>query len=133
MKDNTQEKNLIERNENNIFGKIKNFFRNLFGKKDIEVNNIVDENVEMEMEKSETFRSSLKDTENNDETNIFELQRRYRNGEIAGTDLTQDQINALCQLYDSQISDMKRTIAAKEQQLAKYKKINKQKIEGNNI
>ena len=32
MKENTQEKDLIERNEdNNIFGKIKNFFRNLFG------------------------------------------------------------------------------------------------------
>ena len=35
MKDNTQEKNLIERNENSIFGKIKNFFKNLFGKKEV--------------------------------------------------------------------------------------------------
>ena len=34
MKDNTQEKNLIEKNENNIFGKIKNFFRKIFGKKE---------------------------------------------------------------------------------------------------
>ena len=34
MKDNTQEKNLIEKNEdNNIFIKIKNFFRNIFYKK----------------------------------------------------------------------------------------------------
>ena len=31
MKDNTQEKNLIEKNEdNNIFIKIKNFFRKIF-------------------------------------------------------------------------------------------------------
>ena len=30
MENNTQEKDLIERNESTIFGKIKNFFRNLF-------------------------------------------------------------------------------------------------------
>ena len=29
MENNTQEKDLIERNESTIFGKIKNFFRNL--------------------------------------------------------------------------------------------------------
>ncbi len=124
MKDNTQEKNLIERNEVNIFGKIKNFFKTLFGKKDIEVNDIVDENIEMEMEKSDTFRSSIKNIEN-DADNIFELQRRYRKGEIADADLTQEQINSLCQLYDSQIIELKRNISAKERQLAKYKKENR--------
>ena len=65
MKDNTQEKNLIERNENSIFGKIKNFFKNLFGKKEVEVNNLVDEATEMEMEKSEAFRSSIRNVEVN--------------------------------------------------------------------
>ena len=33
MKDNTQEKNLIERNEENIFIKIKNFFKGYSEKK----------------------------------------------------------------------------------------------------
>ncbi len=104
MKDNTQEKNLIERNEENIFIKIKNFFKGLFRKKGEEVNKTVNEDIEI------------------DENNIFELQRRYRKGEIADSELTQEQINALCQLYDSQIADLKRNISAKEQQLAKYKK-----------
>lgn len=121
MKDNTQEKNLIERNEENIFIKIKNFFKGLFGKKCEEVNNTVNEEIEMEMEKSEVFRSNIRNIEI-DENNIFELQRRYRKGEIADSELTQEQINALCQLYDSQIADLKRNISAKEQQLAKYKK-----------
>ena len=121
MKDNTQEKNLIERNEESIFVKIKNFFKGLFGKKAEEVNNTVSEDIEMEMEKSEVFRSNIRNIEI-DENNIFELQRRYRKGEIADSDLTQEQINALCQLYDSQIADLKRNISAKEQQLAKYKK-----------
>ena len=34
MKDNTQEKNLIEKNENNIFVRIKNFFKKIFVKKE---------------------------------------------------------------------------------------------------
>ena len=120
MNDNTQEKNLIERKENNVFEKIKNFFRNLFGKKE-EVNNIVDEDLEMEMEKSIDFRESLKNFEV-DNNNIYELKRRYHNDEISEDDLTQEQINQLCQLYDSQIADLKKTIAAKEQMLANYKK-----------
>ena len=120
MNDNTQEKNLIERKENNVFEKIKNFFRNLFGKKE-EVNNIVDEDLEMEMEKSIDFRESLKNFEV-DNNNIYELKRRYHNDEISEDDLTQEQINQLCQLYDSQIADLKKTIAAKEQMLENYKK-----------
>lgn len=121
MENNTQEKNLVERNEDNIFEKIKSFFKNLFGKKEIEINNIVDDDIEMEMEKSESFRSNMRNIYI-DENNIFELQRRYQKGEIADNDLTQEQINALCQLYDSQIADLKRSISAKEKQLAKYKK-----------
>ena len=121
MKDNTQEKNLIERNENSIFGKIKNFFQNLFGKKEVEVNNLVDEATEMEMEKSEAFRSSIRNIEVN-ENNIFELQRRYHKGEVSVKELTNEQINALCDLYDDKIADLKKTIAAKEQMLENYKK-----------
>lgn len=121
MKDNTQEKNLIERNENSIFGKIKNFFKNLFGKKEVEVNNLVDEATEMEMEKSEAFRSSIRNIEVN-ENNIFELQRRYHKGEVSVKELTNEQINALCDLYDDKIADLKKTIAAKEQMLENYKK-----------
>ena len=121
MKDNTQEKNLVERNEDNIFEKIKNFFKNLFGKKEVEVNNLVDEATEMEMEKSEAFRSSIRNIEVN-ENNIFELQRRYHKGEISVKELTNEQINALCDLYDDKIADLKKTIAAKEQMLENYKK-----------
>ena len=132
MKDNTQEKDLIERNEDNIFGKIKSFFKNLFKKDKVEVNNVVDDNLEMEMEKSGVFRNSLKDIETDDD-NVFELQRRYQQGEISDNELTQKQINDLCRLYDIQIADLKKTIAAKEQILVNYKKNNRQKVEGNNM
>ena len=122
MKDNTQEKNLIERNENNIFGKIKSFFRKIFSKKEENTENEIDESVLEEAEKSYNFREYIKRTED-EETVLFELQRRYCRGEIADSDLTQEQINSLCMLYDKQIEDLKRTIKSKEQQVAKYKKV----------
>ena len=122
MKNNTQEKNLIEKNEKNIFEKIKIFFRKILSKKQEPTENEVNEDILVEAEKSYSFRDYIKRTEN-DDTELFELQRRYRNGEIADSDLTQEQINSLCMLYDKQIEDLKRTIKSKEQQVAKYKKV----------
>ena len=133
MKDNTQEKNLIEKNENNnIFGKIKNFFRKIFGKKEDSVKSEIEEiKNNNEQEKNDSLKEYIKRI-NDEETEILELQMRYRRGEIADNDLTQEQINSLCMLYDKQIKELKRTIKAREQQLSKYKKMNKQKVEENN-
>ncbi len=126
MNDNTQEKNLIEKNEDNIFGKIKNFFRKIFGNKQENSESKVDEDVLIEAEKSYSFRDYIRKT-GDDDTELFDLQQRYRRGEIADSELTQEQINSLCMLYDKQIQDLKRTIESKEQQVIKYKKLNKQK------
>ena len=61
MKDNTQEKNLIEKNENNIFGKIKNIFRKIFGKKEAplksETEEIINNN---EHEKNDGFKEYIR-------------------------------------------------------------------------
>lgn len=120
MRENTQEKELIEKNEENIFGKIKNFFKNLFGKKEVDVNNISNEELEMEMEKSEYFRNSIRNIEV-DENNIFELQRRYHSGEISVEELTDEQIDVLCDLYDEQIADLRKRIASINQMIDNYK------------
>lgn len=122
MEKNTQEKNLIEKNENTIFSKIKNFFRNIFSKKENKIENEVDENVLVEAEKSYEFRNYVKNIDS-EENELFELQKRYRKGEIAEGDLTQEQISALCLLYDRQIRNLKKTIEFKEKQIEKYKKI----------
>ena len=129
MKDNTQEKNLIEKNEdNNIFIKIKNFFRNIFYKKNDNSIKQTKETVTEETDNNYSFKSYIKRTES-EETKLLDLQNRYRKGEIADDDLTQEQINSLCMLYDKQIEDLKRTIEAKKQQISKYKKIDKPRVE----
>ena len=108
MKDNTQ---------------IKAFFKKIFRKTQENNENEINEDVLIEAEKSYSFVDDLKITED-DNTKLFKLQQRYRRGEIADGDLTQEQINSLCLLYDKQIEELKRTIKSKEQQIAKYKKIN---------
>ena len=124
MEENTQEKNLIEKEEKiTLFGKIKNFFKNLFGKKQAEV---VNEEI-VEKEVSNDFKESIKMTED-EETKLLDLQRRYRRGEIAENDLTDEQIEALCDLYDKQIEELKESIRIKEEKIAERKR----KIENNN-
>ena len=123
MEENTQEKNLIEKKEKvNVFSKIKNFFKNLFNKNKIEV---IEESVEKEA--SNEFKESIKMTED-EETKLLDLQKRYRRGEIAENDLTEEQIDALCDLYDKQIEDLKKSIKLKEERIAEHKR----KIENNN-
>ena len=122
MENNTQEKDLIERNESTIFGKIKNFFRNLFKKK--EISKISEEKeVDIHEEKKQEFKEYVKKTEDED-TQLLDSQRRYRKGEIGDNDLTEEQIEALCDLYDRQIISLKKSIEAKQQQITEYKKAN---------
>ena len=128
MEENTQEKNLIEKKEKaSIFGKIKNFFKNIFSKKQVE---IVEEETIVKETNSE-FKESIKMTED-EETKLLDLQRRYHRGEIAENDLTDEQIDALCDLYDKKIEEIKNTIKMKEEQIEEYRKTRKQKIEKNN-
>ena len=124
MEENTQEKNLIEKKEKfNLFGKIKNFFKNLFGKKQAEI--VHEETVEKETVNE--FKESIKMTED-EETKLLDLQNRYRRGEIADNDLTEEQIDALCDLYDKQIEELKESIRIKEEKIAEHKR----KVENNN-
>lgn len=117
MGENTQEKNLIEKEEKGIFIKIKKFFKNLFKRnKDIDK-----EEINSEKEEHSNFKEYIKMTED-EETKLLELQRKYRAGEIAENDLTDEQIDDLSKLYDKQIEELKKSIALKEQKIAEYKK-----------
>ena len=79
MKDNTKEKSLIAVNENSIFYKIKNFFRNLFHKhKAIESSNVIQNGINVALEKENnknSFMESLKNIEN-EETKLLKLQKK---------------------------------------------------------
>ena len=126
MEENTQEKNLVEKKEG-IFGKIKNFFKGLFRK-----NTAIEEAEEQTVNtvKENEFKETIKKIDDED-TKLLELQRRYRRGEVAESDLTEQQIDDLSELYDRQIEELKKSIELKEQKIAEYKKRKQPKVEEN--
>ena len=123
MKENTQHKSLVQINENGIFYKIKNFFKDLFNRNNNTTNYaIVKEDksiVESENTKN-TFMESIKNIEN-EETKLLKLQKQYRSGEIKEEELTQEQVNSLCALYDKQIANLRKSNEIRKQKLLEYR------------
>lgn len=123
MKKNTDEKSLVRVNENSIFYKIKNFFRNLFNKNNGADNYIVEETavIKQDEEKRNQFMEQIRKIED-EETILLTLQKKYRNGEIKEEELTDEQVNSLCKLYDKQISNLKKSNEIRKQKLLEHRR-----------
>ncbi|HJJ18198.1 MAG TPA: hypothetical protein OIM61_02850 [Clostridiaceae bacterium] len=122
MKENTQEKSLVQVNRNEIFNKIKMFFKNLFSKNNVIDNNcytIEDEKNNENIKKS--FMESIRNIED-EEIKLLKLQKQYRNGEIKEEELTEEQVNSLCALYDKQIANLRKSNQIRKQKLLKYRR-----------
>lgn len=125
MKENTQEKSLIQVNENSIFYKIKNFFKNLFHKNKV-VNDVVNsiettENVVQTTEQKNTFMESIRNIED-EETKLLKLQKQYRTGKIKAEELSEQQIKSLGKLYDKQIEKLTKSNEIRKQKLLEYRR-----------
>lgn len=124
MKENTQHKSLVQINENGIFYKIKNFFKDLFNRNNNTTNYaIVKEDksiVESENTKN-NFMESIKNIED-EETKLLKLQKQYRSGEIKEEELTQEQVSSLCALYDKQIANLRKSNEIRKQKLLEYRR-----------
>ena len=125
MKENTQEKSLVQVNENSIFYKIKRFFKNLFNKNTAVVDNyatIEETKNEVENEnKKSAFMEEIRKIEN-EETRLLKLQKQYRSGEIKEEEMTKEQVKSLCDLYDKQIAELRKSNEIRKQRLLEYRK-----------
>lgn len=125
MKENTQEKSLVQVNENSIFYKIKSFFRNLFHRNaEISDNVIIEENISSNAEiedKKSAFMESIRNIED-EEIKLLKLQKKYRSGEIKEEDLSEEQAKSLCELYDKQIVNLRKSNQIRKQRLLEYRK-----------
>lgn len=118
MKKNTQEKSLVPINENSIFYKIKRFFKDLFNKNADTTDKyaiIEDKN------KKNSFMESIRIIED-EETKLLKLQKQYRSGIIKEEELTEEQVNSLCTLYDRQIANLKKSNNMRKQRLLEYRR-----------
>lgn len=123
MKNDNNENSLIKVNENSIFYKIKNFFRNLFGKKEnniTPIENQVLKTQEITNNKRDSFRETVTNIEN-DETRLLKLQKQFDNGEITEEELTQKQIENLENLYNKQIEELQKSNELRKEKIKNSK------------
>lgn len=125
MKENTQEKSLVQVNKNGILYKIKKFFKNLFNKNTNTTNNynIIEETESLvaSENKKNSFMESIKNIED-EETKLLKLQNKFRSGEIKEEELTEEQVKSLCELYDKQIANLRKSNEIRKQKLLEYRK-----------
>lgn len=100
-KNNTKELTVVKLS---IIDRIKNIFKKLFSKKEIEV-------VEKEeKQKENTFINSIKIEENNEEKRLLKLQTLISEDIITEEELPAEDVKALHKLYDRQILQLKKEI-----------------------
>ncbi len=117
--DKADEKHLINVNKKGIFNKIKIFLMKLFrkSKKDLKGDSSkIDKNT-----KKESFVNSIK-IEESEEKELLRLQEQYRKGKIKEEDLSKEQIDKLCDLYDRQIENLQKEINIRKQEILEYVK-----------
>lgn len=120
MRENTEEKNLIKRESNtSFFGKIRMFFKNLFGKKEIVNQTVV---IQKDNSKDEFMETIKIESDVEADYELLELQRKVRDGEIKIEDLTEEQEDQLIDLYDKQIAVKKAKIEELKKKIEKIKK-----------
>ena len=104
--------------------KIKKFFRGLFYKvnSNVESINVAETNtINNQESKKDSFMESIKNIED-EETKLLKLQKQYRSGEIKEEDLTEEQVNSLCLLYDNQIARLKKSNEIRKKKILDYRR-----------
>lgn len=124
MSENTEEKKLIKIEDNiGIFKRIRLFFKNLFGKKEIVKKTVV---IPKQMDKENArnnFIDNLKvESDVEADSELLELQRKVRDGIIKIEDLTEEQEDQLIDLYDKQIAVKKAKIEEIKKKIEALKK-----------
>ncbi len=115
MESNNENKQLIEIENESFFSKVKNFFKNLFGKKEIL---IPVEEVHIEAAPSPSQIDLMREKfteEQNKNARLLEIQERYENGEYDLSMLTDDEVADLMYLYHAQVNEYRK----KKENLAK--------------
>ena len=120
MRENFDNKSLVKV-EDNIFFKIKNWFTGLFKVRIKNVQDIVDSaNSNIDTNKTnnkEDFLNSLK-TVDNEDTNIFNLQMKYENGQLKVSEMSENEYSKIEDLYNKQIENLTNQIKQKKAKLS---------------
>lgn len=107
----------------NIFDKIKNFFKNLLNQNTVEnyeIENSEDVVENQQQIKNSIFADNIK-VEETEEQKLLKLQRLIREKRISEQDLSIEERDKLRNLYKSQIQNLKKSIMQKRNKIMKIK------------
>lgn len=117
----------------NIFDRIKNYFKNLFNRNTVEDYEIEtsEDIIENQLQiKNSIFADNIK-VEETEEQKLLKLQRLIREKRISEQDLTIEDRNKLRNLYNLQIQNLKRSILQKRNKIMKIKYEQERKAHAN--
>ena len=110
-------KNIIEYKES-FLSKIKNFFRNLFAKKELKQDNIVEIKTTHNIVKNK-FKENVEIKQDEETMKIINLQKEYKAGNIKEEDMTDDEHKKLIELYKKQNEELIEKINTKKYKIRK--------------
>ena len=118
MKEKSENKSLIKVNDN-IFFKIRKFFLKIF-KYDISKHNIGVEEISNsnEIYKPDNRNEFLNQLKENKYTNVFNLQRKYENGQLKVSEMSEEEYYKIEELYNKQIEILTNQIKYKKAKLS---------------
>ncbi len=103
----------------NFITKLTNFFRKLFSKE--QKSKLLIKTEEVENSKKEEFAKSIKIEENKEMQRLLNLQSMLRNKQIEEKDIKKEDEIKLRNLYEKQISNLKKKIEEHRQAIIKIK------------
>lgn len=105
-----------------IFDRIKNFFKNIFKKEELqEVAYIKEKTIETKENKKSSFIDSIRTEEIIEKEEILKIQRDYENGVIREEDMTPEQVSKIEKLYIEQISKLRNDYSKYKDEATKLK------------
>ena len=109
-------KNIIEYKES-FLSKIKNFFRNLFAKKEVKQDNIESKTTHNIVKNK--FKENVEIKQDEETMKIINLQKEYKAGNIKEEDMTDDEHKKLIELYKKQNEELIEKINTKKYKIRK--------------
>ncbi len=98
--------NKLVKYKDNVFIRIFNFFRKLFSRRKVSINNTIEKPITENNNKS-NFIENIRFRENEEKIRLKKLQLLYDNGEIDEEDLSETDIEKLVDLYEKETESIK--------------------------
>lgn len=98
--------NKLIKYKGNIFTKISNFFKKLFCRKKENIMEDIDESLVYINQNKESFVQNLRIEENQEEKRLKILQLQYDNGEIDEDDISDEDMDRLIEMYESETEQL---------------------------